>query len=530
MKNIVFTFFCIIVVSLGTIITSKGSIVNVIAYKSRIKNCPYSGLKSNECHNPLTPRNQINDNHKYKLQLGIAYNPHTGAVGLPVLYNGNYDQNITTKNNRTYTVPNEYMMTNITTNYTFDQQLFKNRTSFNNYVYNTTKLYPNGIESNIIDLEGKFNGVSDIILTTLAYPLYNLSYKSDIHRLDDYMVEVLNMLPEEYDQEMYYEFIDQWGTDVIVSATVGGQAQRITYAKTCFVHGSSINILDQEAIRLNNQLRFKYTGNIKMDNNYEQYSSAQVLNIFGGNPIILDPTDWNKRVDSFDGEYSVFINFETKPLHHFMNISKKNNLKRAIEERYHQIDQNINIPVTTTLTNNGVSWLNPLVQTNNLTYGGTNVYDFCSMINYKKLLSPYYTPTVPQCGWSSIVGNTQLSGVCRNIYHKIVTKTDKVPVSLHHTHCTNTLNYKTSCNMDNNGYVWVSTPQGNGLKVSTGCSSYTMKFDIASYVNGLGRKIVEASDRQYINNVSAMCCIDNQFYLNNLVLDAGILQSQCKPF
>lgn len=506
------------------------SSINVAAYKSRIRNCPYSGLKTNECQNPLTPRLH-EQNVKYRLQLGIAYNKYTGASGLPVLYNGEYTQNITTKNNRTYTIPSEYSVYDILTNYSFDQKLFKRRSEFNDYVYNDTKLFPNGIQSNIIDLENKFNGVSDIVLTTLAYPLYNLSYRPHVYRLDDSMVEVLDMLPNEYDQEIYYQFIDQWGTDVIVSAIVGGQAQRITYAKTCYIHTTGIDILNQEEIRLNNQLKFKYTGNVAIDNTYSQYSSAQVINIFGGNPIIFDSNDWNKRVDSFDSEYSVFINFKTVPIHDFMDNIRKKHIQRAIEERYHMSQQNISIPVTASLTYNGLSWVNPLMKETNLTYDGSTMYDFCDMVDYQRLLKPYYFKTMPQCGWTSITGTGPLKGVCGKVYNKICHNSNTFTIDNHRQHCRNTLNYKFSCNMDNNGYVWVSTPMGSGQKVNTGCSNYNMQFGVPSpYISSLDRMILMALDRPIVNNVHALCCVDNQFYLNNLVCDAGILQSQCKKF
>lgn len=514
--------------------------LNKIAFDSRINNCPYSDFKRNNCYETL--RNSLTLNNDPNLRLGTGYNRFTHTTGLPVLDKLIESQNVTTITGNNIQIPTDYHLENLTTEYVMNQHLFENYTSFNNYLSSGNNIYYNGFNTQMEQFKELFNGQVKISITEINYPLYNLSYSEKIHKLDKYMIEAIEMLPESFNDTIYRQFIDYWGTDVVISAIVGGKIERMVASKSCYVSAvNGFNVMDQEQQRMIQELKLKYTGNILVDTNYNHFRSAQVYNIFGGNPTIVDINDFDKRVKTFDGKYSVFTKVQTEPLYNYIkNVIVRENMKKLIEKiQIETIQDDVVKPVLvrSTMLHNGYSWNVPIIKSDEIMRNTNVTYKFCDLIDFYHAVKIYFMdPNDDDCSWDDVMTDHD---ACRLKYQLANTggrlwgermSFDSYPIYNHQNKCKATVNRNFSCVMDNEGYVTAVGPGGNGTRVNKGCSVSYWNLLYDNYLVGLNRRINDARGASTHNNLYFNCCIDRDYYFSDLNIDFGHLSSKCKTF
>src|SRR5436190_15737606 len=90
----------------------------------------------------------------------------------------------------------------------------------------------------------KFIDAQNSHASQIGYVLYNYNFYEtivpySIQVLDDQCYKNVMMLPEEYDQDKYFEFIESYGTHYIVSSTWGLKYKFMSNFKECMTQTHS---------------------------------------------------------------------------------------------------------------------------------------------------------------------------------------------------------------------------------------------------------------------------------------------------
>ncbi|CAF4738156.1 unnamed protein product [Rotaria sp. Silwood1] len=131
------------------------------------------------------------------------------------------------------------------------------------------------------------------------YPLYTLEIQpTNTHlELNTHAQQAIDRLPFIYDAKTYKDFLDVWGTHVILETTVGGMHEKQILVKDCilqsnyFTDGLSETELE---LRLKTDILSPTSVN---DNYYENRRRIIVDHRIGGDPSVNNTDQWKQSLD-----------------------------------------------------------------------------------------------------------------------------------------------------------------------------------------------------------------------------------------
>jgi MAC/Perforin domain len=332
--------------------------INDIANEIIDQFCPYNGLYglSDICQN-------ISDAKLFNtlpIQIGVGWDPVVGQIRLP-FFDMTYLENKTfiTNNNTVFNIPDQINLDVINisnaiyTNYTFETP-FDLVTEMNN----SRSQVISGILSqpptqNDFLLSYFSAGKQYAIMITEYRSVYNLQNNTDMYNMSiiPLVQEAIDSLPETYDQDIYDLFIQYWGTHVVFSGQGGAFAQQLTTLKGCYA--PNIPLAYQAQLTLLKNLYPVQYQHVSYYQSYQQYSSATNVNLYGGNPVLVNPYNWTERINTIQN-YPVLTSVQVIPITDFIqNEIIKENLEIAINNYFSTGDDQIN----STLTSWNTDWM-----------------------------------------------------------------------------------------------------------------------------------------------------------------------------
>jgi len=273
------------------------------------------------------------------IRLGVGWDPIRG-IRLPVFHvTFNKKNTFTTNNNVTFNIPDNYVvskqysMERKSITYHFPNEFFSNldlnRTTVNGGIFAADE----DTYDRIINNFG--SGEQTMTIVQELHTSYSLTYEHNTkHILTSAFRKAIAYLPKKYEgnEDIYNLFLDYWGTTIVLNGAIGGLAEQITNIKECYYGQNAFNLNDQATLTMLKNLYAKQYADVNYAASYLQYSKANILEIYGGNPIIVD--DWEARLKSFD-EYPVFVNVTIVSILDFIdNDAIKFNVEMAIFNYY----------------------------------------------------------------------------------------------------------------------------------------------------------------------------------------------------
>jgi len=145
---------------------------------------------------------------------------------------------------------------------------------------------------------------------------------------------VLNELPNEYDKKKYMEFIEIFGSHVVVEAKLGGWGKVKTQVKKSYQERSGSSNIKIQAGAEFQFLKF----NVEAERSRRQNSGEYVENssvhteVFGGDSTNLRLKDWDHWVKSIP-LYPRKTSYRVEPISELIKDTvKKANIERAVNE------------------------------------------------------------------------------------------------------------------------------------------------------------------------------------------------------
>ncbi|AYV83003.1 MAG: MAC/perforin domain protein [Hyperionvirus sp.] len=233
----------------------------------------------------------------------------------------------------------------------YSEKIYQNTTLLNNIPYNTSYGFYKDILNKLIPLAtdyatiGFYSSTESLVNIFDKYfaedtsmsiqqerrVLYKLLLNVSDSKLDEHFQAALDVLPIDYDAELYGLIIKYWGTNVIVAADVGGAAEQIIRIRNC-VWNLAIDLSLEFHIDLLATI-YPADYSIKSLNTfYLDHRQAFTSIMIGGDPTMADPSQWKNRTATLD-VYPALISVNyTSYLTYISNNIKRANLERAIRE------------------------------------------------------------------------------------------------------------------------------------------------------------------------------------------------------
>jgi len=466
---IIFLFLCSFQMIVGKSANAQTMFDGVFnqAVNSLIKNyCPYNGLfDQNKYCGALANTNKIwnqhlhtyfgvkknaNDISKFPSILGTGWDPILGEIMLPFL-ELSYDQNKQIKTTSGVFLIPDQIDVKIINKTDIVSQKYQNADDYFNLVDPNRNTVRSGTLSLPIDQMSnivKFfdNGDNNIVDVVEYNFIYNLTFITKPN-ISQQMSKLLKSLPKNYTDD-YLLFLEYWGTHVVISGLAGGLANQLVMSKDCF---GGADASDQSILMMMKNL-YPYTyQNVDYKANFQQYSKGTMIDMFGGNPSVLN---WTERVKTFNNN-PVLIDLQVLPVTDFIDDPIiKNNMMKAINEYFTSGIAQMNQFRKDYYTNFGNSKLVsfvPLINTN----GGYYLFSNCAdSINLKTGESKTYTSS-----------NMWYEIFCPQIVCQRDTK------GLLYS-------YSVAKNVTLNGNKWFPANIKNGNGVKSGCSQTVYDYDI----------------------------------------------------
>lgn len=264
--------------------------------------------------------------------IGTGYDITNGEQLLPFL-NMTYDDphNIfRSDTGKLYLIPDKVTLI-INPSNKSNTMIFENGLDYLNYLPLTYSYAPatlfNKDPNSISNFEFEFNKYK-VTLVTHQHDILTLKVKDD--HIDNFVQSLITKyLPLTYDYAIYKQFIINFGTDVILEASIGCKFEMTVQIFQCNVlNGIDLNsnaaLYLYKAIYSNEYQKKNFSGN------FLKYSKASTVSMMGGDPILINTTDWSKRLQTCS-DYPVITNLKLKPITDFIASSTiKLNLQQAI--------------------------------------------------------------------------------------------------------------------------------------------------------------------------------------------------------
>ena len=328
--------------------------------------CPYNGLYGTvEDCNDFTSRSKSAPITPLPALLGVGWDPVKGQIRLPFLsLTYNEGRTVTTSSGTVFAVPDQVILSqeNVTT------------PNLNTRTYSTLSDYLNDINLNRTEITSGVLGMppdmmqefinyfdtgnNNIVVSTDYRSAYSLSFNTTPDLLPE-VISAIAYLPEVYDEEIYSLFISYWGTSIVIAGYAGGLAQQSTMIKACY---GGVDLADNAILYLLETTDPSEYQHSSFSAGFVEYSSAQSMDIVGGNPIYVcgdlsgEMTErlrrtttthsgsttsststsscWTSRMNSFE-DYPVLTQVAVIPITAFINDTvRRQNLQTAINAYY----------------------------------------------------------------------------------------------------------------------------------------------------------------------------------------------------
>jgi hypothetical protein len=269
---------------------------------------------------------------RYPISIGIGYDRLTSKLRLPFMDLTYNSKKVFQTENHHYLIPDQILLTKTSANETKKQLTFEDFDAFLAYVSDAQ--IENGVASDSYLKYAKLleylgSGSQTLMLNTIAYPKATLTVNVKKSKVDPAILRIIKSLPLTYDQDAYFKFIEYWGTDLIISGTIGGFIEQISMFKTCMANG--VNFASEAQMQMLKQLFEKAYANVQISAKYLAYTRTDALTIKGGDPTLFNMTNFDLRVQTFL-DHPVYIEVQTVPITDFFPEGRvKLNMIKAIE-------------------------------------------------------------------------------------------------------------------------------------------------------------------------------------------------------
>ncbi|KAL4474480.1 hypothetical protein ABPG72_016158 [Tetrahymena utriculariae] len=220
-----------------------------------------------------------------------------------------------------------------------DVKIFKNEFELTNIWLDATQNgqwlggeYSQSKELNDV-FERFFKGNQQTSISQLTKNVVRLTFKTDNLKLNRFAQRAIDSLPEEFQPDVYNEFLNSWGTHISVDTYIGGMIEKQSVFKDCVYYTPSFTgglSADQVAQALLNELQ----GN-PADGYFAARRQVSIDHKFGGNPE--DVANWESTISSNPALLKInrFMSWDNMS----QNPQVRANLQQAINNRVEAMRQ-----------------------------------------------------------------------------------------------------------------------------------------------------------------------------------------------
>ncbi|KAL4511161.1 hypothetical protein ABPG73_008239 [Tetrahymena malaccensis] len=307
--------------------------------------CPFPGYHGTYCPQQipafLAQKRQLQQNTpKMPSGIGASFDISTGELKLPAIqltYSNEGQIYKDPLSEHQFIVADETQIEQI--NLDADVKIFKNEFELTNIWLDATKngQWLGGEYSQSKDLndvfEKYFKGNQETSISQLSKNVIRLTFKTDNLKLNRFAQKAIDALPEEFQPDVYNEFLNSWGTHISVDTYIGGMIEKQTVFKDCvyatpsFTGGLSV---DQVVQALHNELQGNPT-----DGYFVARRQVSIDHKFGGNPENVE--NWESTISQNPALLKInrFISWDNMTA----NPQIKANLQQIINTRIETMRQ-----------------------------------------------------------------------------------------------------------------------------------------------------------------------------------------------
>ncbi|KAL4511157.1 hypothetical protein ABPG73_008235 [Tetrahymena malaccensis] len=307
--------------------------------------CPFPGYHGQYCPQQnsafLAQKRQLQQSiPRMPSGIGAAFDISTGELKLPAIqltYSNEGQIYKDPLSDHQFIVADETQIEQV--NLDADVKIFKNEFELTNIWLDATQngQWLGGEYSQSKDLndvfERYFKGNQETSISQLSKNVIRLTFKTDNLKLNRFAQRAIDALPEDFQQDIYNQFLNSWGTHISVDTYIGGMIEKQTVFKDCvyatpsFTGGLSA---DQVIQALHNELH----GN-PSDGYFAARRQVSIDHKFGGNPE--DVANWESTISQNPALLKInrFISWDNMAT----NPQVKANLQQAINNRILQMKQ-----------------------------------------------------------------------------------------------------------------------------------------------------------------------------------------------
>ncbi|CAF2064098.1 unnamed protein product [Rotaria magnacalcarata] len=305
--------------------------------------CPYIGYKGQEClGSQIKGRSLIAANAtRLPIGVGMTLDITTGRLLLPALENNFFGNNywIDPNTNRMHQAPRGIIFPRISQdeNRPISRVFLSAAELSNEWKYERLRGSWLGGEfghsKSLLDIYSRFFSKNQATaITQKPTVLYRLRVEN--LRLNQYAREAVEKLPAVYNETLYDDFIQNWGTHIVQQALVGGMREQQVLFKDCVFSFNGAITSDN----LNEYLRRDILSQTLGNSFYADRRKINVDHIVGGDPTEKNETRWLQTLAANPALLKIEEYVPWSDLIQ-INPSVRENLRRIIRSRTAAADQ-----------------------------------------------------------------------------------------------------------------------------------------------------------------------------------------------
>ncbi|KAL4511154.1 hypothetical protein ABPG73_008232 [Tetrahymena malaccensis] len=307
--------------------------------------CPFPGYHGTYCPQQipafLAQKRELQQGiPKMPSGIGASFDISTGELKLPAIqltYSNEGQVYQDPSSGRQFIVADETQIEQV--NLDADIKIFKNEFELTNIWLGATQngQWLGGEYSQSKDLnevfERFFRGNQETSISQLLKNVVRMTFKTDSLRLNKFAQRAIDALPEEFQPDVYNEFLNSWGTHISVDTFIGGMIEKQTVFKDC-VYASPSFTGGLSAEQVQQALQNELFGN-PGDQYFAARRQVSIDHRFGGNPE--DPANWESTISQNPALLKInrFISWDNMS----GNPQVRANLLQAINNRIEAMKQ-----------------------------------------------------------------------------------------------------------------------------------------------------------------------------------------------
>ncbi|KAL4511148.1 hypothetical protein ABPG73_008226 [Tetrahymena malaccensis] len=307
--------------------------------------CPFPGYHGTYCPQQipafLAQKRQLQQGiPKMPSGIGASFDISTGELKLPAIqltYSNEGQVYQDPSSGRQFIVADETQIEQV--NLDADIKIFKNEFELTNIWLGATQngQWLGGEYSQSKDLndvfERFFRGNQETSISQLLKNVVRLTFKTDSLRLNKFAQRAIDALPEEFQPDVYNQFLNSWGTHISVDTFIGGMIEKQVIFKDC-VYASPSFTGGISAEQVQQALQNELYGN-PGDSYFAARRQVTIDHRFGGNPE--DLANWESTISQNPALLKInrFISWDNMS----GNPQVRANLQQAINFRVESMKQ-----------------------------------------------------------------------------------------------------------------------------------------------------------------------------------------------